>query len=253
MQAPGGSGRDDGIAGLDDAPKSGCSPVMGLVGLVELGGAVGSSATLLGTSEEAIHDDSVAGLLMPGSCMPGPDPEAPSDQLQQPRAWSRLACAAVRSRSPPSTRSPCRVLESGVHYRRVPTAMATSGWRWRSLQLSGTRCYFPRDHILELCQIKIRQIVEARPQVNYKIGLTTDCEARLFGYKQEGARVLVVVHQTPSVSDAVYFETGCISCFAADSRCRNVAPGGEGMSRGVSPVFLYVALGGPPRTRPHRG
>jgi hypothetical protein len=110
---------------------------------------------------------------------------------------------------------------------------------------------FTWQQVLELCKDKIRGVLRRHPEDNFQIGLTTDLEVRMGGYEREGARTLVAVYSTDSTSEAVFLERSCIGHLGADARCRNKAPGGEGMHRDVTPVFLYVALGGeiPPKTR----
>lgn len=171
---------------------------------------------------------------MPGSHMDGssddvPHPEAPSERNVQ-------YMVAPRERSPARLRRP---FPTGVSFAIVKNPVYSAGVFRR----------FTPQQALELCKDKIRSILERHPEDNFKIGLTADLEVRLDGYEREGARTLVAVYSTDSVAEAVLLERGCIGHFCSNERCRNQAPGGEGMGRGRTPVYLYVALGGavPPK------
>jgi hypothetical protein len=193
--------------------------------------------TLRELREQPLTEDTEGALLMPGSLMPGPDPETllnsppPGKGLEEGPVVQYI-CKRVRDRSPRK-----REFLPGVTYYQIKA----SRYEW------GVWRHFSKESVSDLCKDRMKQIIDAKPELNFKIGLTTDCESRLDRYEQEGARILVAVHQTDSIPDAVYFERCCIGHFSSHVRCRNKAPGGEGMNRGVSPVFLYVTLGGPPR------
>ena len=177
-------------------------------------------------------------LMMPGSHMPC-DPETllgPHDAVaepQQPMAGAQTS-VEVRVRSPRLTRP--RVFGRGLWDCRVQTTYDVP-WAF------GMRRHLPVQDILASCKERIQSIVDANDQ-NFKVGLCTDGLTRLHGYEREGARTLVIVHMSMTVEDAVHLERGCIGHFMSHPRCRNKGPGGEGMNCGVTPVFLYVALGG---------
>lgn len=179
-------------------------------------------------------EDTESEMLMPGSYMDGS-----SDNVRhssEPRAEHSWSANQSRERSPPRQRK----YPTGVNFSVVRNPVYEAGVLRR----------FTWQQVLELCKDKIRGVLRRHPQDNFKIGLTTDLEVRIGGYEREGARTLVAVYSTDSTSEAIFLERSCIGHFGADMRCRNVAPGGEGMHRGVTPVFLYVALGGeiPPKT-----
>lgn len=112
---------------------------------------------------------------------------------------------------------------------------------------------FGSDAVSDYCKTSIRNLIRGDRAVCYKLGLSRDPNFRFhnlsFGYWQEGCTCLVVLHKLSNVSLSRRLERDCIAEFSSDRRCRNIAPGGEGIaafsSRGAD-LALYIVFGGKP-------
>ena len=119
----------------------------------------------------------------------------------------------------------------------------------QAFRIPWRQCLLGYDNISYHCREIAKKLIIGDGRVNYKIGIAMDVEDRYenrtFGYKLEGCFALAVLFATSNTVMAKDLERDLIAEFRDDSRCRNIAPGGEGISdRTVGEISVYIVFGG---------
>lgn len=210
----------------------------------------GTATTAVAESEEPGRpagegwepDSLETSMLWPGSCSMVADvPErAPTlrmtpEELRYQEAWARSqemhrlrASTRSRSRPAPQNRGAQR---TGINKRK-----AVMQRRWPEKPLN-------KHQIAGLCEEIVAAEI-ATSSENFKVGLTTDLDTRFDFYRREGVTRMVLLYSAEDPELAKQLERTLISFHMNEPRCRNVAPGGEGINTGQTPVHVYVAFGG---------
>lgn len=191
--------------------------------------------------DQLIHDD----CLMPGSHSSGPDPE---DRPDPPTAMAQIQHQAYLEHSwnvdlqKARARERSRQIRSGmdrpgVDRSGICSARAVRQRRWPERPLSW-------EQLAQACESAADGEIRRSPELNFKIGVTTCMETRFGHYVKEGVSLMVLLHAAEEAPLAVWLERRLISCYRSGPRCRNVAPGGEGVNTLHAPVFVYIVFGG---------
>ncbi len=128
------------------------------------------------------------------------------------------------------------LLQMSLVYRRA--TVSGDVW-WRLL---------PRSDDLRVClqtaTAAIERLLSFRPHVSFKIGITLDPERRYhdprmgYGYLEPWRKMLVLLRV--QAWEARTLERSLIARFRDSQGCRNVAPGGEGMSDTGQHACVYI-------------
>lgn len=111
------------------------------------------------------------------------------------------------------------------------------------------RSYFSFPAVLSYCIDTVSALTRGNA-VPFKIGIACDpwsrWENRQFGYAKLCSFKMLVLHKAcRSAEEARDLERGLIESFRHLDSCKNIAPGGEGMSANAPlPVYTYITLGG---------
>ena len=173
-------------------------------------------------------------ILMPGSCSMVADEDSRSpvrlsaEESRYQKLWAQ-GQAATRDRSRPARSQ--RAGRPGVDCSKK--VLQT---RWPQAPLNWMQ-------IARACEDIINAEVNGC-SANFKIRSATDVSTRFDFYRREGVTRMVLLHSTDDPNVAIRLERNLISCYRTGPRCRNVAPGGEGINTLVTPVHVYVAFGG---------
>lgn len=188
-------------------------------------------------------------MLWPGSCsmfadVPEPSPchvvQVTPEELRYQEAWARnremhrlrdSTSVVTRSRSRPAPAKVGRAQRTGIHTRK---AVRQRGFPEKPLT---------RQQIASECK-DIIEIEIGATSANFKVGLTTDLETRFDYYQREGVTRMVLLYSADDPELARQLERTLIGCYINGPRCRNKAPGGEGIHTGQTPVHVYVVFGG---------
>jgi hypothetical protein len=115
--------------------------------------------------------------------------------------------------------------------------------------LYGFGCSPTFKNILSECETTVMLLLQG-PLMPFKFGICNDPEARFnnpsFGYSMLGVFKMILLHKsTRDADEARQLERELIHIFGHSRACKNIAPGGEGMSpHSPLPVFTYVVVGG---------
>ena len=91
--------------------------------------------------------------------------------------------------------------------------------------------------------IVLSEGLSIRGVTHFKVGITYTPHKRFWDDDYRNLRRMTVALCTENCELTASAEETAIARLRSDPRCKNIAPGGESYSHGVSPHFLYIVFG----------